>query len=84
MGWVGAAQAQVGRGCSLQASMLALTLTLLSTLRPTTQEGDSLQFVGLCSPTDSVFIAASNGMAQHFASAQLRQMGRTAAGVKVR
>lgn len=47
------------------------------------QEGDALQFVGLCSPTDSVLVAASNGQILHFAAKQLRQMGRTAAGVQV-
>ncbi|EFN51479.1 hypothetical protein CHLNCDRAFT_56398 [Chlorella variabilis] len=46
------------------------------------REGDSLQFVGLCSPTDSVLIAASNGSAQHFAITKLRRMGRAAVGNK--
>lgn len=48
------------------------------------QEGDSLQFVGLCSPTDSCLIAASNGYAHHFRVEILRRMGRTAAGTRVR
>ena len=47
------------------------------------QDGDSLQFVSLCSPLDSVLIAASNGLAQHFAIGRLRRMGRAAAGNKV-
>lgn len=49
----------------------------------TLQADDNLQFVGLCSPTDSVLIAASNGHVQHFAVSKLRHMGRSAAGVKV-
>ncbi len=47
------------------------------------QDGDSLAFVGLCSPTDSVLIAASNGRVQHFPASVLRRMSRTASGVKV-
>ena len=47
------------------------------------QEGDSLQFVGLCSPTDSCLIAASDGYAHHFRVEKLRRMGRTAAGTRV-
>lgn len=39
--------------------------------------------MGLCSPTDSVLVSASNGQILHFAASQLRQMGRTAAGVQV-
>ncbi|PRW61571.1 DNA gyrase subunit A [Chlorella sorokiniana] len=46
------------------------------------KEDDALQFVGLCSPTDSVLVAASNGQILHFAANKLRQMGRTAAGVQ--
>ncbi|KAL4439020.1 hypothetical protein ABPG77_006957 [Micractinium sp. CCAP 211/92] len=46
------------------------------------REGDSLQFVGLCSPTDSCLIAASNGYAHHFRVEILRRMGRTAAGTR--
>ena len=48
------------------------------------QEGDSLAFVGLASPADSVLIAASSGLAQHFPLDAIRRMGRTAAGVRVR
>ena len=48
--------------------------------------GDKLCWVGVCTSRCAVFIAASNGKAIHFRTDddQLRPMGRTAEGNKVR
>jgi DNA gyrase/topoisomerase IV subunit A len=47
------------------------------------QEGDALQFVGICSPTDSVLITSSEGLALHFPTEKLRPQARTGGGIQV-
>lgn len=70
--------------CPACLALLPALPALPTCLPACLQEDDVLQFVGLCSPTDSILIAASDGQAQHFLVSKMRRMGRTAAGVKVR
>jgi DNA gyrase subunit A len=46
------------------------------------KEEDKLQFVALCTESDSILLTASNGMALHFSASKLRPQGRMAAGVR--
>ena len=46
------------------------------------RDDDTLQYVSLCSPTDSVLLTSSLGLTLHFSIENLRRMGRTSIGVK--
>ena len=47
------------------------------------QEGDRLKFVGLCSSSDSILVAASDGQALHIAAEKLKPQSRTSSGLRV-
>ncbi len=46
-------------------------------------EGDKLQSVSLCKSGDTVILASSDGQSIHFKESDVREMGRTAGGVRL-
>lgn len=47
------------------------------------QNDDALQYVGLCQSSDSILIAASDGLAMHFKADTLRPQSRLGGGMRV-